>query len=315
MTFPLFHRKYIGFIHGQQFSMKQFVGVELLEPIRDGHDGTIGGYQYFTAPRGHGLHVELTSVIRKLSAAEILLSLKEVLCFFKSKMSEHLQAVNDRDDYIDHLKSKIEHLKSRPPSARPRPSFKEVESDILSEMKSKVLDRARTNSESKKQSFVHPHPLSPITPMSPSRNSFRYSTPIRHSQSIRNSQRLLKHRHFKNMDSTASAISAVSGSSSGSFTETISSPATSEYTSSPITSPSNRGIPVMDRNSSPKHSFGGLAARKSTLPVIADVRESFSTISSQSQSARQSRSSHGAKVSMYCIHSIFIHFTFRVHPD
>merc|ERR1719242_1107979 len=320
--------------------MKQYIGVELLEPIRDGHDGTIGGYQYFTAPLGYGLHVELTSVIRKLSAAEIFLSLKEVLSFFKSKMSEHLQAVHDRDDYIDHLKSKIERMKSRPCSARP--SFKELEhqqDELLSAMTSKVLYPAHSGTTTssgggqnghdlghdnmmmddsssphnagrrKKQlSFVHPHPLSPITPMSPSRNSFRYSTPIRHSQSIRNSQRLLRHRHFRNMESAGSSASNSSSNSSSSSsssssrsrscsTETTSTATTSasEYTSSP----SHRMM--MDRNSSSirggqhsddisGHSFGGLAPRKSTLPVIADVRESFS---SQSRSTKRDRDTPG----------------------
>merc|ERR1719242_2590469 len=290
--------------------MKQYIGVELLEPIRDGHDGTIGGYQYFTAPLGYGLHVELTSVIRKLSAAEIFLSLKEVLSFFKSKMSEHLQAVHDRDDYIDHLKSKIERLKSRPCSARPL--FKELEhqqDELLSAMTSKVLYPAHSGTTTssgggqnghdlghdnmmmddsssphnagrrKKQlSFVHPHPLSPITPMSPSRNSFRYSTPIRHSQSIRNSQRLLNQRHFRNMESMTSAGSSNASSSNSSSsrsrscsTESTSTATTSasEYTSSP----SHRVM--MDRHSSSNysanrgqhpedvsgHSFGGLAPR------------------------------------------------------
>merc|ERR1719295_1766148 len=228
--------------------MKQYVGVELLEPVRDGHDGTIGGYQYFTAPSGYGLHVELTSVIRKLSAAEILLSLKEVLSFFKTKMSEHLQAVHDRDDYIDHLKSKIERLKSRPCSSRP--SYKELEhqqDELLFAMKSKVLHRAHSgtttssagdmqilddSSPQKKSSFVHPHPLSPITPMSPSRLSFRYSTPIRHSQSIRNSQRLLKQRHFRNMESTTSAGSSNSAGSSSSRSRSCSTDTTSTATTS-----------------------------------------------------------------------------------
>eukprot|EP01084_Bolivina_argentea_P098157 176431_1 len=98
--------KYIGYIHGQQYASRQYIGVELLEPIPNGHDGIINGYQYFTAPKGHGIHLQITNIIKKLNVDEILMKLKDILSFFKTKLSQYITALCERDEYIEKLKQK-----------------------------------------------------------------------------------------------------------------------------------------------------------------------------------------------------------------
>eukprot|EP01083_Nonionella_stella_P178357 629761_1 len=107
--------RYIGFIHGQKHRMTQYVGVELIQPISNGHNGTIDNYQYFTAPNGHGIHLPITDIARKLSTEDVTLKLRNVINLnnlFKHKLDQYLKAVTDRDDYIETLKQKHKHLKS-----------------------------------------------------------------------------------------------------------------------------------------------------------------------------------------------------------
>eukprot|EP01083_Nonionella_stella_P095510 268168_1 len=94
--------KYIGFIEG--YDMTEYVGIELLEQLENGHDGVINGFQYFTARKKHGIHVRISNIIRKLNATEITIKMQEVISMFKQKLEQYINAVSQRDDYIESLK-------------------------------------------------------------------------------------------------------------------------------------------------------------------------------------------------------------------
>ncbi|ETO23332.1 hypothetical protein RFI_13850 [Reticulomyxa filosa] len=73
--------RFIGIISGG--GLTPYVGLETVEPIDHGHDGTINGQSYFSVQKGHGIHVELSKIIKKLTMEEVLLKLKEVIEMFK----------------------------------------------------------------------------------------------------------------------------------------------------------------------------------------------------------------------------------------
>merc|ERR1712154_245398 len=88
----------------------EYVGIELAEPIENGHNGTIGGYQYFSAPKGYGFHTKLGSVCRKILPFELVTKLRELLSLFTAKCAE-------QDKYI----KKLQHRLSSQPNARIKP--------------------------------------------------------------------------------------------------------------------------------------------------------------------------------------------------
>eukprot|EP01084_Bolivina_argentea_P225371 380875_1 len=55
--------------------------IELIEPIPTGHDRITNGYQYFTVSKGHGIHLQITNIIKTLNVDDILMKLKDILCF------------------------------------------------------------------------------------------------------------------------------------------------------------------------------------------------------------------------------------------
>eukprot|EP01084_Bolivina_argentea_P013912 26047_1 len=69
-------------IHNPQYLMKEFVGIELLQPIKHGHDGIINGYQYFDAPMGHGICIPIHHVIRKIQTTELFKKLQDITCCY-----------------------------------------------------------------------------------------------------------------------------------------------------------------------------------------------------------------------------------------
>eukprot|EP01084_Bolivina_argentea_P159978 278627_1 len=181
--------KYIGYIHGQKYAMKQYVGIELIEPINNGHDGNINGFQYFTARNGCGIHVSLTSIICKLSSSEILLKLKDVLTFFKTKLSQYMKALHGRDEYIEKLKLKIKtncsninynNINTSYPKLKISNDSSNTSRSYSSKYSSLKLHQTTANivinkllTETRKKNY-HPssthkssHVLTPITPMTP----------------------------------------------------------------------------------------------------------------------------------------------------
>eukprot|EP01083_Nonionella_stella_P143071 443839_1 len=51
--------------------MSDYVGIELLESVSNGHNGTIDGFTYFTARRGYGFHTKIANVLKKVFASEL----------------------------------------------------------------------------------------------------------------------------------------------------------------------------------------------------------------------------------------------------
>lgn len=105
--------KYIGSIRSPSCDiLKEYVGIELIEPIESGHSGSIDGYQYFQCKESYGIHILITNVIKKLIASEIMIKLQEVISMFKSKLSQYINAINQRDTVINDLDERNKNLKS-----------------------------------------------------------------------------------------------------------------------------------------------------------------------------------------------------------
>ena len=99
--------KYIGSINGYDPSITDWIGIELIEPIANGHNGIINGIQYFQCETGHGIHTRIANVIRELSAFEITKKLQETTKLLTTRLHEYVTALQERDDYIEELKNKI----------------------------------------------------------------------------------------------------------------------------------------------------------------------------------------------------------------
>lgn len=102
---------YIGYIYGHD--MTEFVGIETLEPVPGGHNGTVDNYEYFHARPHHGLHVRLTNVVRKLPASDLLNKMREVINMFQQKLCEYIKSLQLRDAYIEKLKYELKHSQHR----------------------------------------------------------------------------------------------------------------------------------------------------------------------------------------------------------
>ena len=83
--------KYIGLMMDK---LTQYVGLELVEAIPNGHNGTINGCLYFDAKKGHGFHCKVTSIIRKLNTSELI-----------DQLPEALSLLNVKEKYIQKLES------------------------------------------------------------------------------------------------------------------------------------------------------------------------------------------------------------------
>ena len=103
--------QYIGIIDGVDSVMTEWIGIELVESIEGGHDGTINGTRYFQCPNGHGIHTRITNVIRKLESYEVTKKLQEIIILFKTRLGEYVTALSERDDYIEELKNTHRHLR------------------------------------------------------------------------------------------------------------------------------------------------------------------------------------------------------------
>lgn len=143
--------KYIGFLGGD--GLTEYVGLEMMEQCANGHDGTIDGFQYFSAKTKHGLHVGLSHIIRKLSGSEIMLKMQEVVALFKEKLDQYITAVSQRDEYIESLKKSHREAKKLLKSANEKISYLKGElhkqrsaSPSLSKSKSNVSVLSNTSS-------------------------------------------------------------------------------------------------------------------------------------------------------------------------
>ena len=85
--------KYIGGIHGCDMTT-EYVGIELVEAINRGHNGTIDGYTYFSSPKGYGFHTKITNVVRKVLPSELVTQIREMLSSFTREMAEKKKLIN-----------------------------------------------------------------------------------------------------------------------------------------------------------------------------------------------------------------------------
>ena len=346
--------KYIGFIHGQKYPMKQYVGIELLEPIAKGHDGTINGYQYFSCPKSYGIHIMITDIIRKLSISEIMIKLKDVITFFKSKVSQYAKALNERDQYIEKLKSTQKHLKlllkqttnlnntliktqkqqqkrnsnlaapklrntptsnesnssintsitnqysphhgysqtmntnvyemvnihgkiSKDLSPSPSLSFKLTKDSLNTTLKNnelynepfmdKILRKTDSNNTSRKQSFIHPNLLSPITPMTP-------ATPTNNPQLITATSidTMILNHNWKSHDSIRSNATSIATTTPNFATPVGKDNNSNSYASTNTTSTSGATMTTSSSNAT-TYTNNTTNSNRTMLPIIADVNE------------------------------------------
>lgn len=98
--------RYIGFI--PEYGMKQHVGIELIESIPHGNNGTVNNIQYFNVTKGYGLIIPITNVIKKLTASEVLLKLKDSII----QISNYMNIIQDKNKEIEQYKETQIQLKS-----------------------------------------------------------------------------------------------------------------------------------------------------------------------------------------------------------
>eukprot|EP01084_Bolivina_argentea_P134954 237891_1 len=101
--------EYIGYIDSHKRS--KFVGINLVESVENGHNGTIDGMQHFKAIDGHGIYVRVQNIIKKLDCRQLTLKIQQILLIFKQRMNQYVSALSERDDYIEELKASQRRLK------------------------------------------------------------------------------------------------------------------------------------------------------------------------------------------------------------
>merc|ERR1719410_185363 len=69
--------KHIGIV--DKIKAQQYIGMELIEPIPNGHDGKINGIRYFTATPGTGIIVESTNIIQRLTIAQLTMKMQQII--------------------------------------------------------------------------------------------------------------------------------------------------------------------------------------------------------------------------------------------
>ena len=88
-----------------------FVGVELVEGIKDGHNGTVNGIRYFQARPGHGILVRISNIIQKLNAAQLTYKMQEMIVLCAERFAEYIEAVQERNDLINEFRKEIYRLR------------------------------------------------------------------------------------------------------------------------------------------------------------------------------------------------------------
>ena len=90
-----------------------YVGINLVDPLCNGGDGSIGDIQYFNAPLGHGIFIRSSSIIREVSSAELMAQLQQASIAMRKEYAQYSQLLADRDAYIQQLIKEKRKLKRR----------------------------------------------------------------------------------------------------------------------------------------------------------------------------------------------------------
>eukprot|EP01084_Bolivina_argentea_P271354 461698_1 len=142
--------------------MSEYVGIEFMEPIEYGHNGTVNGFTYFIAQNGYGFHCKLINIIRKLNASELITKLRDLYILLKLKTQ-----------YIKRLEYII-------PNKKP-------------EIPSKIKISLTETTEIDDEKYIMPKRLSLDSKISitesitETKNEFKQITPIRPKLRLRNS--------------------------------------------------------------------------------------------------------------------------------
>ena len=83
---------YLGPVHWNDNMNELYVGLELPEPIPNGHNGTYDNTIYFQCKPKHGIILPITTIIKVITPQELLTKLTT----FKSKLTQ----LNDENDKI-----------------------------------------------------------------------------------------------------------------------------------------------------------------------------------------------------------------------
>ena len=70
--------------------LQQIVGIELLQPIADGHDGCIGHKRYFECKPLHGIHLPISSGIFRVSPEDLMSRLQDIVSNLKLSEQQSL---------------------------------------------------------------------------------------------------------------------------------------------------------------------------------------------------------------------------------
>eukprot|EP01084_Bolivina_argentea_P062934 115000_1 len=95
--------------------MSEYVGVQLLQSITNGHNGTINGFTYFTAKKGHGFHTKMTNVIKKLSIADLFKETSYIHGLLQTKLKyiQRLEALlkkKSKPSRLSLIKDQFQHV-------------------------------------------------------------------------------------------------------------------------------------------------------------------------------------------------------------
>merc|ERR1719361_1299355 len=105
---------------------EKYIGLNLIEEITNGHDGTVNGVHRFSATPGHGIVVGLNDIIQKLSSSQLTQKLEQIITLCSNKFSEYLKAVTERDEFIESLKETIYSLKKELKAATKNRHLREI---------------------------------------------------------------------------------------------------------------------------------------------------------------------------------------------
>lgn len=89
---------YIGYIDSNDY-----IGINLIQSIQNGGDGSIGRIKYFHAPKGHGIFIRPSNILRKVSAAELMFIMQQNSILFERQRVEYNDAIGQRDERIHEL--------------------------------------------------------------------------------------------------------------------------------------------------------------------------------------------------------------------
>eukprot|EP01083_Nonionella_stella_P259509 885992_1 len=106
--------EYIGYLSGQK--KRKYVGINLVDKIENGHDGSIHGVQRFKCRSGHGIYVGIKDVIKKLGASELTIHMQQIVTVtmnMQQRLDEYVKALEQRDEYIETLKDTARRLRKQ----------------------------------------------------------------------------------------------------------------------------------------------------------------------------------------------------------